>query len=69
MPQKRKKASPSNAKALQQQIIPFEQIYELERWTKQEKDEDAQVFGVGVFIGLWGPLGWLYTFAIVTGRD
>ena len=50
-------------------LIPFDQIHKLERWTKKQESQDAKVFGIGVFIGLWGPLGWLFAYAIATGRD
>lgn len=69
LPQKQERGSPSPRTALQQQLIPFDQIHELQRWTKPENDFKANTFGAGVFLGLLGPLGWFGTFAMATGRD
>ena len=56
-------------KAPKLQLIRFDQIHKLERWTKKQENQDAQAFGLGFFIGLWGPLGWLCAYAMATGRD
>jgi hypothetical protein len=67
--QRNKAGKSFTGKAPKPEPIPFDQIHKLERWTKKQVDQDAQVFGAGFFMGLLGPLGWLCAYAIATGQD
>jgi len=67
--QRNEAGKPVARKAHLPQLIPFDQIHKLGRWTKRQAEEDVLAFGAGFTYGLLGPLGWLGTYATATGRD
>ena len=47
-------------------VIRFDEMQSL-RYSP--RDKPSSTFGLGIFCGIMGPLGWLVTWAMATGRD